>query len=459
MAKSTKIRPLAKLIDQNARPFWVIDPDGRLAFLSAAVGDWLGIDPEDLLGRTCVAGASISDEPLDHLAASLSPPPGFATRGTASLSVQPVLKGTTRAERPPSLDTRYVRLGDGAEALTLAVGGSFEDQSVDESIEAAVTLRQQLDSWRRHHAQRAAEALIGTSRLSARMRTQTTIAGRVRSHVIIFSPPGCFAESVASSIHHSLATGEPDTTIDGPLMDAELLDASLGGLAHHLGESDSTTATAILLGLEETPLEAQLRLVEWIERFDDRLRLIALSTPAPKLADPETDSTLIEDELAAGVVPSLADLLCASSISLSSLAQRVEDIPIVATAFLDRRRAAGESTADRISRAALDALLLYPWPDNLRELDQAIRHAARSCRSDSIGVEHLPLAIRSYRPNEEIPLAKQTLDLDQAVASFESELIQRTLDAADGNRAEAARRLNISRARLLRKLDALGNDT
>ncbi|MEL6107815.1 MAG: helix-turn-helix domain-containing protein [Planctomycetota bacterium] len=459
MAKSTKFRPLAKLIDQNARPLWVIDSGGRLAFLSAAVGEWLGVDPEELLGRTCVAGASIGDDPLDHLAASLSPPPGFATRGTASLSVQPVIKGTTRDERPPSLDTRYVRLGDGAEVLTLAVGGHFQDQIVDEAIDAAVTLRQQLDSWRRHHAQRAAEALIGTSRRSARMRTQTTIAGRVRSHVIIFSPPGCFAESIATSIHHGLETGEPDAKIDGPLMDAELLDASLGALAHHLAESESTTATAILLGLEETPLEAQLRLVEWIERFDDRLRLIALSTPAPNLADPETDSQWIEEEIPGGVAPPLADLLCAVSIRLTALSQRVEDIPLLATAFLDRRRAAGECTVDRISRAALDALLLYPWPDNLRELDQAIRHAARSCRSDSIGVEHLPLAIRSYRPNEEVPLAKQTLDLDQAVASFESELIERTLDAADGNRAEAARRLNISRARLLRKLDARDDAT
>ncbi|MEO1524287.1 MAG: helix-turn-helix domain-containing protein [Planctomycetota bacterium] len=455
MAKSTKIRPLAKLIDQNARPFWVIDPDGRLAFLSGHVGEWLGIDPEDLVGRTCVAGASISDDPLDHLAASLAPPPGFRQRGTASLTVQPVLKGIARADRPSSLETRYVRLGDDADALTLAVGGVFEDQVQDDSVDAAVALRQQLDSWRRHHAQRASEALIGTSRQSARMRTQATIAERVRSHIVIYSPPGCFAESIASSVHQSAQTGEPQATIDGPLMDAELLDASLTTLSHHLANSDTTTATAILRGLEETPVDAQIRLVEWVEQFEDRLRLIALSAPPPKLADDSQDDALVDAQAGESVAPAMADLLCGVSIQLAPLSQRVEDIPLIATAFLDRRRSAGEAVADRISRAALDALVLFPWPDNLRELDQAIRHAARTCRADSIGVEHLPLAVRSYRPNEKVPATKQTLDLDQAVATFEAELIRRTLDAAEGNRAEAARRLNVSRARLLRKLDAI----
>ena len=99
--------------------------------------------------------------------------------------------------------------------------------------------------------------------------------------------------------------------------------------------------------------------------------------------------------------------------------------------------------------------MIYPWPDNFRELDQAIRQATRSCSGQVIGVEHLPLAIRSYRPNASIPVDQQAIDLDEVVSRFETDLIRKTLDATDGNRAETARRLNISRARLLRKLDAL----
>ncbi|MEM0927452.1 MAG: helix-turn-helix domain-containing protein, partial [Planctomycetota bacterium] len=64
-----------------------------------------------------------------------------------------------------------------------------------------------------------------------------------------------------------------------------------------------------------------------------------------------------------------------------------------------------------------------------------------------------PLAIRSYRPNAETPVGQLSIDLDREVAKYERELITQTLEVTEGNRAEAARRLGISRARLLRKLD------
>ena len=122
--------------------------------------------------------------------------------------------------------------------------------------------------------------------------------------------------------------------------------------------------------------------------------------------------------------------------------------------MLDARHAAGEGTAERLTRAALDALVIYPWPNNFVELDQAIRHAVRRATGQSIGIEHLPLAIRSYRPGENPALAKSTaVSLDEAVERYELRLIHEALEAAGGNRAEASRRLGISRARLLRKID------
>ena len=97
---------------------------------------------------------------------------------------------------------------------------------------------------------------------------------------------------------------------------------------------------------------------------------------------------------------------------------------------------------------------IYPWPNNFVELDQAIRHAVRRATGQSIGIEHLPLAIRSYRPGEKPALASgAAVSLDDAVERYELRLINEALEAAGGNRAEASRRLGISRARLLRKID------
>ena len=99
-------------------------------------------------------------------------------------------------------------------------------------------------------------------------------------------------------------------------------------------------------------------------------------------------------------------------------------------------------------------LVIYPWPRNYEELDEAIRHAARTATGQSIAVEHLPLAIRSYRPGQNPSLSKSpNVPLDQAVQRYELRLIHEAIEAAGGNRAEAARQLGISRARLLRKID------
>jgi DNA-binding NtrC family response regulator len=146
------------------------------------------------------------------------------------------------------------------------------------------------------------------------------------------------------------------------------------------------------------------------------------------------------------------------TIVVHPLANRVEDIPLIATAMLDHRHAAGEGTAERISRAALDSLVIYPWPRNLEEMDEAIRHAVRTAPGQSIGVEHLPLAVRSYRPGERASFGKAIVPLDVALQRFQRRLISEAIESTGGNRAEAARRLGISRARLLRKLDEAAQD-
>ena len=141
-------------------------------------------------------------------------------------------------------------------------------------------------------------------------------------------------------------------------------------------------------------------------------------------------------------------------IRVESLASRTEDIPLIASALVDTRHVSNVGPAERLNRAALDRLTLYPWPTNFEELDAAIRHAMSTCAGPAIGPEHLPLAIRSYRPHEPVP-AKESLDqnLDQAMERFELRMIKSAIEAAGGNRSEAARRLGISRARLLRRLD------
>ena len=468
MAAGTKIRLLSRLLDASSGCLWVIGSTGQLVYLSAGVSQWLGIDVDTLLDRRSVAGSPISDDPLDFVAASLSPPPGFDARGTASLRVQPPPIAGRKIE---PMDVRFIRLGEPPKAsdkksasgvLTIAIGGDFNDTVANVEIRDAVALRKRLDHWRNRHLQIATIATAGVSAAARRMRTRIEVATLGRMHVGLFGPKGCGALSIATRVHHLSAPNETLVKVDGPLMDAELLDATLIPAINQLAESITLNATVLISDLDETSIEAQERLAELLGTFPLRMRLLAICSSTPKvLREPlrevteDDDNKLqLEEETTIGLHPKLVDVLSGMSITIDPLSQRVEDIAVLATAALDARHAAGDGVAERFSRAALDALVIYPWPGNFDELDRVVGHAIRTAPHESVGVEHLPLAVRSYRPGENpAPNKIANVSLDDAVRRYEKRIIQEVLESTGGNRAESARRLGISRARLLRKLD------
>lgn len=458
MTAGTKFRPLARLLDSSTTPLWVIGPDGKLIYLSAGVSLWLGIEPEQLLDRRSVAGSSISDDPLDYIAASMSPPPGFSQRGTASLRIQPPPLDGRKIE---PLDVRFVRIGEGDEALTIAVAGSFRDQETTPELRDAVAVRRRLDWWRKRHFAIASVATAGVSSAARRLRARLHVAASTRTHIGFFGPEGCGAESIAARIHQESAAGEPIVTVDGSLMDAELLDASVVPLVNQLASSSDACATVLVRGVDTMPSEAGLRLAQLLQSFSGRLRLLAICGASPKilsepLSDDGTDSILGEDA-DPGIITELVDFVSAFTVTVDPLASRVEDIPVMAAALVDAKRAAGEGTVDRISRTALDSLVLYPWPGNFVELDDAIRYAMRTATGQSIAVENLPLAVRSFHVGNATTFSTlPKLSLDESLKRLELRMIQDALQRADGNRAEAARDLGISRARLLRRLDEIG---
>jgi len=472
-----------RLFDAADAPVWAIDAEGMLVYLSAATARWLGIDVETLLNRRCIAGSPVSDDPLDQLAASLSPPPGFHQRGTASLRVQPYLKPTSgsavssrAAQSLDPLDVRFIRVGhadrEGGSGVTLAIGGKFEDRSPgakqQQEFEDAVAIRQFLDSWRKHHALIADLATIGKSPPARQLRSRLQVAASVRTHVGLFGPPGCAGESIARRIHQQSAPREPLVLVDGALMDPELLDASIAPAINSLTESEQSLATAIIRELDEMPLDAQSHLVHLVELFEGRFRIIGLCSQNVKtisaslVADPlaadsfTVDSIVGEPHQTSGTISDdLADILGGLTMILAPLQTRIEDIPLIATAILHARYAAKEGSVERIGRSAMDLIVKYPWPKNYDELNAAIGHAIRTAPGDTLSPDHLPLSVRSYHPSSQ-PKAqpKKNIPLDQKLEAFERRLIETALENAEGNRAEAARSLGITRSRLLRRIEA-----
>ena len=455
MASGTRIRPFARLLDKSKAPVWAISPAGKLIYLSSGCSEWLGVDGELQLDRRSIAGAPVSNDRLDLIAAALAPPAELQRRGTASLRITP--PGIDQ-QRGSTLEVRFVRIGKGNTALVIAIAGEFDDRVPDPELNDAIAVRQQLDAWRRRNATIATNISAGTSNLARRLRRRMQVASSTRTNVGFFGPRGSGGESILAKIHELSAPGENLVNVDGPLMDSELLDATLMPALHHLAEAKTACVTALVRGLDEMPFEAQQRLASLLDTFSGRMRLLAtcgsqlLELNAPT-EDVVSETLSLDEERARGLCPQLIDAISSLTIVNRELAARVEDVPVMATAMLDTRHAAGEGPGERISRAALDALVIYPWPRNHEELDDAIRHAIQTATGNIITVDHLPLAIRSYQPGAPLQRAKHTqLSLDDALQRYELRMILETLQAAEGNRAEAARRLGISRARLIRRL-------
>jgi DNA-binding NtrC family response regulator len=137
---------------------------------------------------------------------------------------------------------------------------------------------------------------------------------------------------------------------------------------------------------------------------------------------------------------------------LPPLRERLEDIPLLAQAFLREFAAQNNKPINGFTPDVSNLLLKFQWPGNVRELRTAIEHAVVYCRSDKITARDLPPWVRNAPAVAESVtqqlLAKKDLTLPEA----EKQLIVQTLKETDGNRTKTAKKLGLSRRTLHRKL-------
>ncbi|ACD20391.1 sigma-54-dependent transcriptional regulator [Paraburkholderia phytofirmans] len=142
-------------------------------------------------------------------------------------------------------------------------------------------------------------------------------------------------------------------------------------------------------------------------------------------------------------------------IELPPLRERLADILPLAEHFL-AEVAIRRSRGMRLSSPAQRLLLGYAWPGNVRELRNAIERAGALAPGPSITAEDL--GFLNAKPNDGQPLLNASffdMSLPGAVEAVERAMISHALRLADNNRADAARRLGISRQTLYAKLAAL----
>src|SRR5687768_1235359 len=278
--------------------------------------------------------------------------------------------------------------------------------------------------------------------------------------VLILGPTGCGKEVVAKMIHELSRRG-PETlqavncaALPDTLFESEIFGYEKGAFtgAHDRKPGRVELADRGTLFLDEIgdlSLAAQAKLLRVLEeRRFERLggqqsvevdfRLIsATNRPIEELV---RDGRFRED---------LYYRVNAFAIRLPSLRERPVDIPVLASRFIARYCAANGLPLDNkaFSREALDLLVNYHWPGNIRELESTVSRAALSAPGRIIRGTDIEFLHANTSP------PPPSSDKMPSLAEAERAHIVRVLEASQWNKKEAARVLDISRGTLYRKIE------
>jgi DNA-binding NtrC family response regulator len=142
------------------------------------------------------------------------------------------------------------------------------------------------------------------------------------------------------------------------------------------------------------------------------------------------------------------------NLRIPPLAQRKGDIPLLAQHFLLKFASRMNKPVTRISSEVMALLLDYPFPGNVRELENLIERGTAMAQSDTIEVAHLPETLQKRGGFDFRKIGGRLPTLEEQEQTY----ISRVLEEVKGNQTMAAQILGINRASLWRKLKAWRNE-
>ncbi len=443
---------LHRFLEKSQTPVYLLDAQFTLLYCSPACAAWLGYDDKELIGAPCRYHSSSQRGAVAAALAGLCPPPEALSGERLSFVAEvPSAEGPPRRRRGECLPVW------GEQGVCLGTLVVLEAQEAPESSPATLEdrtadgLHQRLRDFRRRLGHRyELDRLVGDSAPMRQVRAQVMAAMKSHANTLIIGPPGSGREHVARTIHFG-RRGDPPAPIapvDCTLADAEIIQSTVVALVQRgLEKRSPEPGVLLLLNVDQLPASGQSELAGFLELPGFYLSTLATSRRSLR--------ELPEEEFHRDLALQLSTLV----IELPSLAERREDVPLLAQLLLEDANAESERQFTGFTEDALDALAGHRWSGNLDELAEVVRQARARAQGPRIGVEDLPETLRlaahadAYPPRE-----VERIVLDEFLESVERELIARALAQAKGNKTLAAELLGVSRARLHRRCEQWGLD-
>ena len=282
-----------------------------------------------------------------------------------------------------------------------------------------------------------------------------------RSNILILGESGTGKGLIAEVVHYnSQRKDKPFISINCSAIPENLLESELFG--YRKGAFTGATAdkkglitmadqgTLFLDEIGDMPLGLQAKILKVLETGE----VFPIGETKPKYADIRlvvATNKNLEEQIQKGLFrEDLYYRLNVIEVEIPPLRERKEDIDVLSRHFVDKYSKENNKKVLGITDEAMEVLLNYPWPGNIRELRNVIERAVVLAGSAMIGVAEIPEKLKLA------PAGKHMQTLKTRLEYYEEKVIKDALQAHGWNKEEVARELDVDLATLYRKIKKLG---
>jgi len=308
------------------------------------------------------------------------------------------------------------------------------------------------------------EGIVGQSRPMQQIFDTLAQISNTNSTVLIEGESGTGKELVARALHNnSSRRAHAFVALNCAALSEGILESELFG--HEKGAFTGADrdrrgrfeyaqhGTLFLDEVGDMPMTTQIKLLRVIEERE----ILRVGSNVPIKVDVRliaaTNQNLRELVAEKRFREDLYFRLNVVNLRLPPLRERPGDIPLLIDALLKEFSHVHNKQIKSINSEARQALYGYAWPGNVRELKNCIESMVVTATSDVLGIGDVPPHIPSAPRHEGKDAGLAAIAPGMSCDEVEKILIQRTLAMTNGNREEAAKKLNIGERTLYRKLD------
>ena len=321
--------------------------------------------------------------------------------------------------------------------------------------------------------------IIGTSPGIAELYSILERVADTPTTALITGESGTGKELVARALHeHSSRKDKPFIKVNCAAIPKELIESELfgyergaftGAVASKPGRFELANGGTLFLDeIGEIPIEMQVKLLRALQESEFE-RVGGIKTIRVDVRLVAATNRDLKKLIAAGNFrEDLFYRLNVVPIRLPALRERTSDIPLLVEHFLVKFNERLRKKVEGVDREAMDLLVSYPWPGNIRELENVIERSVLFCDTNMLTTNDLSPEVRGIAALSNVPVTDA--DLQAALASegglkehvkvamsrLERELVSRALSQTNANVTHAARLLKISRKGLQLKMKELG---